>query len=135
MRYIFILFLFATALSWGQGVTQSEEEVRKLISKSWLMDAARQNGKAMMQMEGQKKNMMFVFREDNTFDFIENGKQSAVGEWRLNPERKCIALAIQQKISLLITSLNEQEFVAITPAQYTAPEGSQKMEVVFKVVN
>ncbi|GAB5399472.1 MAG: hypothetical protein Aureis2KO_10570 [Aureisphaera sp.] len=128
---VLIAFLATTSLMWSQDITLTDEEVQKLLCKSWQMGYTIANGEIAEQKNG-TPNIAFNFRKDHTFDFIENGSKTAVGEWRLIPEKKWVALAIQRKVSLLITSINEKEFVAISTNQISSP-GKEKREVVFKV--
>ncbi len=129
--YIFIT-LFTVSSVWGQNVTQNEAEVARLLANTWQMSSMTMNGQQMAQKEG-VKDMGFTFKTDNTYEFIENGKVTAVGLWKLIPDRKWVALASQQTVSLLITSISKDEFIAIHPSQVEAPKDGLRMEVHFKV--
>ncbi len=127
---IILISLFATSLAWSQDITLDEKELTTLFCKSWQMDSAMMDGKPMVQKE--VKDLGFTFNKDFTFYLIEDGKATSVGLWKYFPDKKWIALALYEKVSLIITSIDEEKFIAVSPAQLEVKEGDKKMEVIFK---
>ncbi|MBX2827644.1 MAG: hypothetical protein KTR22_05750 [Flavobacteriaceae bacterium] len=126
------IFLLTGTLMWGQSINKTDEEVQKLLAKSWQMEVVMENGNSIESTRG-VKDLGFTFREDHTFDFYENGTKAGVGLWRLVVEENLVALAMNQSVTLVITSIQKDQFIAMSPDQLRNDGSASKMEVIFKL--
>ncbi len=119
--------------SFAQEVTLSESELKNVLCKQWEIEYAMMNGMKIGQMPG-ASDFDLKFKKDGTYDLIREDEKNESGIWTYNSEKKYVELAIKEKVTSRIKSIDKTKLILILVSGQNDPPGLPSVEVHFKPI-
>ncbi len=136
MKKILLFLVFSIELNaslFSQNINQSQSELETLLIKQWEIEYAMLGTTKIEQMPG-AKDFNILFNLDGTYQLIEDTGNVITGKWIFFPEKKYVELAIGEKISSRIISLEKDKMILIIVSGKEKSPDVPNSEIHFKPI-
>ncbi|WP_298117350.1 hypothetical protein [Flavobacterium sp.] len=106
-----ILLILFISVSYSQNTNLNEENLKKVLCKTWIIDYIIENGKKIVDDENFKEHII-KFSNNKTYEI-----KSEIGyktyKWEYNKTKKCVELFVENKVALQIKSIDDENLILI----------------------
>ena len=107
---VIILIIGMNLIASAQEITLTKSELEDVLCKQWEIEYAMMNGMKIGQMPG-AADFDFKFTSDGNYDLIREDGEKESGTWVYNVSNKNIELSIEEKMTSLIKSIDENKMI------------------------
>lgn len=91
MKNIVLVFLFIIGnISFSQNINLSENEIPKMLCKTWKLDYGLIDGNKINGLEIVSDK--YIFKADKTYRLVSSDSSFVCGTWKFNKNEKCIEM-------------------------------------------